>query len=131
MRRRAGRALLGLAALTTAFAVAPATAQAATGYARCPSNYYCIFADTGGGGVYGYLQRADGNLADGNGVQGMNNTTESVWNRTGQYLGLYNYAGYDGLLVVVAPGYKGNLPTADRNKVTSLCRTTNTGNTCT
>jgi hypothetical protein len=84
-----------LAVGTLTAAVAP-SAEAATGWDRCPRYYFCVFSDTDGRGVMARFQRADANLADGFGPQGMNDNIESSWNRTGDYFLLYRDAYYAG-----------------------------------
>ncbi|WP_447007857.1 peptidase inhibitor family I36 protein [Saccharothrix isguenensis] len=89
-------------------------------WSDCPSARQCIFANLNGGRPYGYFASGDGDLADSSGPQGLNNTTESVWNRTGQYWCFYDAGGYNNLIFIVAPGVQTNLVAEDRNRVTSL-----------
>ncbi|HEV7720000.1 MAG TPA: peptidase inhibitor family I36 protein [Iamia sp.] len=125
--------LLGAAAILVMMAlVAPTPAQAATGFARCPAGKFCIFTDTGGNGVMATFDVADGNLGDGVGPQGMNDNVESVFNNTGgQLWGTAKNPGYVCACETYDPGFKGRVRDALFNEISSLCRRSAGGTTCT
>jgi hypothetical protein len=86
----------------------------------CPASRQCIFNNLNGGRPYGYFASGDGDLADSSGPTGLNNNTESVWNRTSRNWCFYDAGGYNNLIFIVAPGVQTNLVPGDRNRVTSL-----------
>jgi hypothetical protein len=89
-------------------------------WSDCPASRQCIFNNLNGGRPYGYFASGDGDLADSSGPTGLNNNTESVWNRTSRYWCFYDAGGYNTLIFRVAPGFQGNLLAEHRNRVTSL-----------
>jgi len=125
--------LLGATAMVVLVSLAaPEPAQAATGFARCPAGKFCIFTSTGGNGVMAMFDYADGNLGDGVGPQGMNDNVESVYNHTGgQYWATFRDPGYGGPWEIYTPGYFGGVRPVLRNNISSLCRATSGGGTCT
>jgi hypothetical protein len=115
------RTLAVSAAVGSVVALGTIPAQAATGYARCPANRFCVFTGTNGSGVMAYFNDAgDPNLADSSGPKGMNNNIESIYNRRGSEWGLYNDANYKGGLTLVLAGAKGNIVAKYRNVATSV-----------
>jgi hypothetical protein len=115
------RTLAVTAAAGSIVALGTIPAQAATGYARCPANRFCVFTGTNGSGVMAYFNDAgDPNLADSSGPRGMNNNIESIWNRRGSEWGLYNDANYRGGLTLILTGAKGNIEARYRNLATSV-----------
>jgi len=131
--RKAFALLGGVLATGALLAAAPAHAAgpkvyAATGedpisiaaYSSCPAARSCTFNNLNGGTPYGSFASGDGDLADSSGPRGLNNSTESVWNRTGQDWCYYDGGGFSGLIFIVGPGFQGNLDPVDRNKVSSL-----------
>jgi hypothetical protein len=117
-----------LLAAAPAHAAGPKTYTAQNGenpisiaaYSSCPAARSCIFNNLNGGTPYGSFASGDGDLADSSGPRGLNNSTESVWNRTGQYWCYYDGGGFNVLIFIVGPGFQGNLDAVDRNKVSSL-----------
>ncbi|MBB5802628.1 hypothetical protein F4560_002396 [Saccharothrix ecbatanensis] len=99
---------------------APSDSVSTLAWSDCPAARMCIFANLNGGRPYGYFASGDGDLADSSGPRGLNNTTESVWNRTSQYWCFYDAGGYNNLIFIVGPGVQTNLVPGDRNRVTSL-----------
>lgn len=98
-----------------------ASADAATGFARCPKGYFCVFTRTHGHGTMAKYKHGDSNLADRNGPQGMNNNIASGWNRTGKYFGLYSGKYCRGRRLIVWPRDKGTIaPKEDRNVASSI-----------
>jgi Peptidase inhibitor family I36 len=124
----AGMLAMGALLATPAGASAPKVYGAQAGdtpisimaWSDCPANRMCIFNNLNGGRGYGYFATGDGDLADSSGPTGLNNNTESVWNRTSQDWCFYDAGGYHTLIFVVGPAFQGNLDPVDRNKVTSL-----------
>lgn len=115
------RTLAVTAVVGSVVALGAIPAQAATGYARCPANRFCVFTGTNGSGVMAYFNDAgDPNLADSSGPRGMNNNIESIWNRRGSEWGLYNNANYTGGLTLILTGAKGNIEARYRNLATSV-----------
>lgn len=112
--------VVGAGAIVLTGLVAPTSASAATGYARCPANRVCAFTAVNGGGAIGIFAVGDANLAVAPGPSGLNNNIESVWNRTGNTWGFYNSAGYTGGITLVNDGAKGNIEVKYRNITTSL-----------
>jgi hypothetical protein len=111
----------GLAsAVASVVALGTVPAQAATGWARCPANRFCVFSGVNGTGVIAYYTASDANLADSVGPKGMNNNIESVWNRRGSEWGLYNDANYKGGLTLVLVGSKSNIVAKYRNLASSV-----------
>uniref|UniRef100_UPI003F491418 peptidase inhibitor family I36 protein n=1 Tax=Actinomadura sp. CA-154981 TaxID=3240037 RepID=UPI003F491418 len=110
------------AASATVFAsgaLTATTAQAATGWNRCPAGYFCVFDGHNGTGLMAYFQWGSPNLAD----QGMNNKTSSFWNRTNRWwVGRdgYNYSGH--ATFSASPGHILNIPTTwyANNRTSSL-----------
>lgn len=92
----------------------------ALAWSDCPASRQCIFNNLNGGRPYGYFASGDGDLADSSGPTGLNNNTESVWNRTSRDWCFYDAGGYNNLIFIVGPGFQGNLLAEDRNRVTSL-----------
>ena len=114
------RALAATAALTSVVALGTVPAQAATGYARCPANRFCVFTGTNGSGVIAYFSANDSNLGDSVGPRGMNNNIESIWNRRSHEWGLYNDTNYRGGLSLVMVGARGNIAARYRNLASSV-----------
>src|SRR5882757_2655741 len=95
----------GLASVVASVvALGTVPAQAATGFARCPANRFCVFTGINGTGTIAYYTTNDSNLGDSVGPRGMNNNIESVWNRRSSEWGLYNDANYKGGLTLVMVG---------------------------
>jgi hypothetical protein len=123
--------VLGGVAAAGAMLATPATAQdvyqadtstsaSVKAWGDCPANRSCIFAGLGGGRPFAHFANGDANLGDSSGPRGMNNTTESVWNRTGQDWCYYDGPNFTDLIFVVAPRFQGDLLPEHRNRVTSL-----------
>jgi hypothetical protein len=132
MMRRLTRLLAATAVLAVVALAAPSPAPAATGFARCPAGKFCIFTETGGNGVIAMFDYADGNLGDSVGPQGMNNNVESVYNNTaGQTWGAAVDVSYGCPCQLYGPGFKGRVADALFNKISSVCRRSASGTTCT
>lgn len=117
-----GAATVAAMAAVSAMGLAAAPhAEAATGYARCPSGHLCVFNGLNGSGRMAYYKNGDANLADGVGATGMNNNIESLWNRTGNEWKLFGRTYYNGK--VIWSNRKGNMPTGYRNWASSIKRT--------
>ncbi|MER5465685.1 peptidase inhibitor family I36 protein [Streptomyces sp. NPDC002668] len=84
-------AALALTSLTATQAQA-ATAAPAAGYDRCPNGYLCIFDGADGTGSMAWFRSGSPDLRG----QGMDNRTNSVYNRTGGSWSLYDGYGYSG-----------------------------------
>jgi hypothetical protein len=85
----------------------------------------CIFSSPGGTGIVAYFSSGDYDLGDAIGPQGMNNNTESAWNRTSSTWCGWDGAGYPGgpggRLVTIDPGEQlGITSTNTANKISSL-----------
>ncbi len=89
-------------------------------YSDCPAARMCIWNNLNGGRPWGYFAVGDANLGAAPGPSGLNNNTESAWNRTSQYWCFYDGANYTSLLGHIAPGSQGNLLPEFRNRITSL-----------
>lgn len=112
-----------LAAGALAAAVIPApTADAATGYDRCPAARMCVFSGPNGSGAIGIYQSGDVNLGDSVGPTGLNNTIESMRNRTSNNWCFYKDANYGGQKWVGGPGGGANTVAAATNVISSLKR---------
>lgn len=108
--------LSALVALAVAIGFAPSAADAATGYARCPAGYFCLFAGYNGTGTIAYFRYGSPDLR----WQHIDNAASSVWNRSGrparEYLG-YNYTGYSACSF---SGTRGNLSPHWQNSFSSV-----------
>lgn len=97
--------MLALPVAALALALTPAIpAQAADGYDRCRTGYYCMFSGLDGTGDMIEIQASVPDLA----ALGMAGRAKSDWNRTGSYIHLHSEAGYQGCSAVTSPGGKGN-----------------------
>ena len=101
--RVAGTALAVTAVVGTVAATAP-EASAASGFARCPKGYFCVFDNANGTGRMAYFKNGDYNLGAAPGPSGMNNTIASAWNRSGKTFRLWGKPGYKGLVLTAKPG---------------------------
>ncbi len=90
---------------------------AATGYARCPAGYFCMFAGYDGGGGMAYFRNGSANLT----AQGMNNSASSFWNRASYAFRAYDGTYFTGYTDWVGAGAWNNLSWSD-NKWSSLYR---------
>jgi hypothetical protein len=93
-------------------------AGAATGYARCPNGYFCIFAEPNGGGTIAYFKYGSQDLRK----QHIDNAASSYWNRASVGFSLcddYNYIGYLG---PVWQGTQGNMSPETDNRTSSVAR---------
>lgn len=121
-------AAVALVAAPAAASPAPAsyggnTAVTPAHFDHCPAGRFCIFAGTNGGHPYAYFALGDGDLGDGSGPRGMNNTTESVWNRTNRDWCLYDGTSFNPNTlfgITFANGRPHDLPVSVRNILTSL-----------
>ncbi|MGA8114424.1 MAG: peptidase inhibitor family I36 protein [Actinocatenispora sp.] len=108
---------IGLLVLASAVGLAIASpAQAASGYDRCPDNYYCMFSGLDGSGDMVTFQSSNPDLRTVN----MDKRARSDWNRTGSSVWLnsdYNYAGCDAL---TSAGSQGNLFSSFQNYFSSV-----------
>jgi hypothetical protein len=100
--------------------VEPAGDVSITAYSDCPAARMCIWNNLNGGRPWGYFAVGDANLGAAPGPSGLNNNTESAWNRTSQYWCFYDGANYTSLLGHIPPGVQGNLDAQYRNRITSL-----------
>jgi hypothetical protein len=103
-----GIAAIGMAAAVSV-TVAPSPAQAATGWARCPAGYFCVFDGANGTGHFAYFQWGSPDLRG----QTMNNKTTSYWNRTSRRWHLWDGYNYTGGVVVA------QVPPSDRSTIPS------------
>jgi hypothetical protein len=110
-----------LGAVGVAVVSAP-TAHAATGYDRCPANRMCVFSGKNGSGAIGIYQNGDVNLGDSIGATGLNNTIESMRNRTSSKWCFYKDTNYNGQRWVGGPGGGANTVAAATNVISSLKR---------
>ena len=121
MNRPLHRALAVSFLTAAAVTAVPATAEAATGYDRCPPQRFCVFTGPNGTGAIGVFVTGDGNLADRVGPRGLDNDIDSVWNRRpGETWILTNDAGYRGGSTQVSPRAKANIDRPFRNRASSL-----------
>lgn len=116
MRKSVFRTLAIGAATTLAFAATTVNAQAATGYDRCPSGYFCIFSGLDGQGTIAYFQYGSNNLAQ----QGIDNAASSTWNRHAQAFALCDGYNKVGQLWDVFQGAKTNLAASVDNRASSV-----------
>ncbi|MGW6446264.1 peptidase inhibitor family I36 protein [Lentzea sp. NPDC055074] len=122
----AGAAFAAALVTSPANAAAPAAPmgeQAEVGtaaWSACPAARMCIWTGLDGNGGIGIFQVGDGDLGDSSGPRGLNNATESGWNRTSQTWCFYDGTSYSSLLGTMAPGERYNWHPTKRNKVTSL-----------
>ncbi|NBH05117.1 peptidase inhibitor family I36 protein [Amycolatopsis sp. SID8362] len=103
-----------LAAATTAVSAAPG--YAATGYDRCPSGYFCLFADANGGGTIAYFHFGSPDLRQ----QHIDNAATSVWNRSSDAFALCDSYNYAGQITDVFPGARSNLDASENNRASSV-----------
>ncbi|TWD79266.1 peptidase inhibitor family I36 [Kribbella amoyensis] len=113
-------AALGTAGTVAAVATAP-SAQAATGYNRCPAGYYCMFSGYNGTGTIAYFKLQSPNLK----LQGIDNASRSEWNRSGKLVTLYVDYNYNdgwgsGGHACSVSGAKGNYASRWQAKFSSL-----------
>lgn len=108
-------ALLAIALLPIA-----ATPPANAAYSDCPSGKFCVWSGPSGTGVIGIFSSGDSNLAIAPGPSGLNNTIESVRNRTGSRWCLWDGAGYTGEVFDITSGFIWDLPAGYDNMVSSL-----------
>lgn len=129
MIRKLLTVLSGVAAAGAVVAAPASAAQDAHRYdstvsvkawSDCPNGRSCIFAELGGGRPFAHFATGDGDLADSSGPRGMNNRTQSVWNRTGRDWCYYDAGGFNDLIFIVGPGFQGDLLREHRKRVTSL-----------
>ena len=118
-RLAAASAATILGAVGIAGASAP-NAQAATGYDRCPASRMCVFSGRNGSGTIGIYQNGDVNLGDSIGATGLNNTIESMRNRTSGNWCFYKDTNYNGQRWVGGPGGGANTVAAATNVISSL-----------
>ncbi|UOZ10732.1 peptidase inhibitor family I36 protein [Amycolatopsis sp. WQ 127309] len=116
MQHRISRLVLLTVAAAVPLVTAAAPAEAATGYARCPSGYFCVFADANGGGTIAYFHHGSPDLRQ----QGIDNTVSSVWDRSAGTFALCDRYGYAGNLVDVFSGAKSNLDAGENNRASSV-----------
>ncbi|MGW6279606.1 peptidase inhibitor family I36 protein [Kribbella sp. NPDC055071] len=115
------RTLAITAVLGSFAALGTIPAQAATGYNRCPANRFCVFTGLNGSGVIAIYTKSDANLGDASGPRGMNNNIESGWNRrSSEWAVMNNPNSWEGGGTMFKVGEKGNLPTNNRNKGSSV-----------
>jgi hypothetical protein len=98
-------ALAALAALTLAAGAASTPAHAATGYARCPAGYYCMFSGYNGTGTIAYFRSGTPDLR----LQRIDNAGSSEWNRSGRPVHLFVDYNYHGYAACSFPNSRGNL----------------------
>jgi hypothetical protein len=92
--------------------------QAADGYDRCPSGYFCIFGDSNGQGRFAYFQCMSPDLSKiGDGIDDM---TSSVWNNSYQTFRVWSGYNYTGSQADFGSGAKGNIPLEMNDKISSL-----------
>ncbi|WP_237110442.1 peptidase inhibitor family I36 protein [Nonomuraea sp. MG754425] len=96
--------MLALPLAAAAVTVLGAPAQAAEGYDRCQTGYYCLFSGLDGAGDIIQINTDTPDLA----ALGMADRAKSDWNRTGSWIHLFSEAGYGGCSAVTSPGGKGN-----------------------
>lgn len=89
-------------------------------WSACPADRMCIWTGLGGNGGIGIFRTGDGDLSDSSGPRGLNNATESGWNRTNRVWCFYDGAGYSNQLGVMYPGDRYDWDPDKRNKVSSL-----------
>jgi hypothetical protein len=107
---------VGAAALVAVGLSVPA-AEAATGYARCPAAYFCIFADPNGGGTMAYFKFGSPDLRG----QHIDNAMSSGWNRSTtmafSVCDDYNYGGY---IKTYWPGGQGDMYPEEADRASSI-----------
>lgn len=111
-------ASVGMAVVAT-IALGASPAQAATGWARCPSGYFCIFDGASGTGKMAYFKWGSPDLR----AQGMHNKTTSYWNRTSRYWTMYDGFKYTaGGIVGATAGWRSTIPSSyfANNRASSL-----------
>lgn len=89
-------------------------------WSDCPASRLCIWTGLGGTGGIGIFRTGDGDLSDSSGPRGLNNATESGWNRTSQRWCFYDGGGYSNFLGYMYPGDRYDFYPEFRNKISSL-----------
>jgi hypothetical protein len=97
-------ALGALVPLAVAIGGTPPAADAATGYARCPAGYFCIFSGYNGTGTIAYFRYGSPDLRQ----QHIDNASSSVWNRSGKPAREFTGYHYSGSWACSFAGSKGN-----------------------
>ncbi|QIS02907.1 hypothetical protein F5X71_11820 [Nocardia brasiliensis] len=92
-------------------------AEEATGWARCPDGYFCLFSAAEGGGRIAYFRLGSTDLR----LQNIDGQAYALWNRTGKYwhgFTDYNYRG--GVIFLTTPGQQSNVPADVAKQVHSV-----------
>lgn len=105
-----------------AVVLAAPSAHAATGYDRCPVDRMCVFSGPNGSGTIGIYANGDVDLSDSIGPTGLNNTIESMRNRTAGYWCFYSGINYNGQVWRGGPGGGANTIPSATNVISSLKR---------
>jgi Peptidase inhibitor family I36 len=116
MLRNLFRASAVGAAALVAIGLSMPSAQAATGYARCPAGYFCLFADPNGYGTMAYFRFGSPDLRG----QHIDNAASSAWDRSNEAFSFcdgYNYTDY---FWTFFPNAQGNLEPANDNRASSI-----------
>ncbi|GLZ37091.1 peptidase inhibitor family I36 protein [Actinokineospora sp. NBRC 105648] len=118
MRKNVMRAMVVAGTAVAAVGLAVAPANAATGWDRCPSGSFCLFANANGQGTIAWFSYGSPNL----GGQGIDNAATSFWNRTAS-AAFTLCDGYNGLepeVTTVFFGAQGNLSASEDNRASSV-----------
>ncbi|MBB5959068.1 hypothetical protein FHS29_005688 [Saccharothrix tamanrassetensis] len=97
-------ALVAAAVVVAAVGFGTGTAQAATGYDRCPAGNICLFDLPNGQGAMAWFKIGSPNLAG----QSMDNRADSLWNRNASAFCLYLEHDYVNQGGVFQPGARGD-----------------------
>lgn len=117
MKRALGT--LAGAAMLASVVLTGGTANAATGWNRCPAEHLCLFDGANGTGGMAWFKTGSPNLAG----QGMDNKTSSVWNRSPNWFDAYDLrnCNTDGARwTLVGYGVQFNLDAAANNRYSSV-----------
>ncbi|MGP3979350.1 peptidase inhibitor family I36 protein [Streptomyces sp. 8N114] len=114
-KRLTGAVAAGILATAGLTAMAP-SAQAATGWDRCPHGSMCTFSENNGQGSIAIFQFGSPDLRQ----QGMDNHVGSFWNRSGKWMKLWDGYNYTGDNLGSAPAYTGPINQAGIAPVSSV-----------
>ncbi|MDG9703260.1 peptidase inhibitor family I36 protein [Streptomyces sp. DH37] len=87
------------AGVLAAVTVVGVPGQASAHYSQCPEGAFCVWEHSGYEGRFAYSTGAQPNIGS-----YMNDRMTSYWNRTNEYISVYNHQSYGSCMLVVPPG---------------------------
>lgn len=108
--------VLGAALVATAGLGTVAAAPASAHYSQCPENRFCIWEHSSYEGMFASYGGSNSNIGS-----TMNDRMTSYWNRTDQWVSVYDHSNYGACMLVIPPGGSDPAVSSQFNdKMTSL-----------